>query len=360
MTRTCEIPSLVFTGNLYCSLKGPFCDVCHARGPSLGGPGGWFLCPLAMAHCRLAGASVAQHREVPECARWVCTLRKESPRERSKRSVLGSRGTTKRSVSGGRTGQNYYSSPPARATHEDSLRDSRRGARMLGGEPQGSGVLVLAVARVFSAANLVVSAKCAAAGRPFWRPCDATQARAAAATCCRCSRPGCSSRWRPICRVRRVAFFGRRRERRARAVVSVTQARAAAVARRRRPRLRCSCCRCRDDVELSNAKDRVAVAARPRASRRARELAVSLLAAGCCRPLGPAAAEGAGPPQAPWASVAHTTPTVSTVCVSMVCVSAPSRNLASPETARYCSTIPGTGTQWPDALLRDRLAPLRR
>ena len=79
--------------------------------------------------------------------------------------------------------------------HEVSLRDSRRGARMLGGGPQGSGVLVLAVcgACVFSAANLVVSAKCAAAGHPFWRPRDATQARAAAATCCRCSRPGCSA-----------------------------------------------------------------------------------------------------------------------------------------------------------------------
>ena len=136
--------------------------------------------------------------------------------------------------------------------------------------------------------------------------------------------------------------FGRRRERRARAVVAVTQARAAAAARRRRPRLRCYCCCCRDGVELSNAEDRAAVAARPRASRRARELAVSLLA-GCCRPLGPAAAEGAGPPQAPWASVGHTTPTVSTVCVRMVCVSmcvsTPSRNLASPETATYCYAI---------------------
>ena len=124
-----------------------------------------------------------------------------------------------------------------------------------------------------------------------------------------------------------------------------TQARAAAAARRRRPRLRCCCCRCRDGIELSNAKDRTAVAARPRVSRRARELAVSLLA-GCCRPLGPAAAEGTGPPQAPWASAGHSTPTVSTVCVSMVCVSTvcvstPSRNLASPEIVQYCCTIQG-------------------
>ena len=77
----CEIPSLCSQGMYMCSLKGPFCDVCRARGPSLGGPGGWFLCPLAMAHCRLAGGA---HREVPWCAHrgqasWVCTLGRKAP-----------------------------------------------------------------------------------------------------------------------------------------------------------------------------------------------------------------------------------------------------------------------------------------
>ena len=71
--------------------------------------------------------------------------------------------------------------------------------------------------------------------------------------------------------------------------------------------------------------------------------AVSLLA-GCCKKQ--LRRRGAGPPQAPWASAGHSTPTVNTVCVSMVCVSmvcvsTPSRNLASPETVQYCSTIQG-------------------
>lgn len=61
-------PLLCAQGMYMCSLKGPFCDVCRARGPDLGGPGGWFLCPLAMAHCRLAGGA---HREVPWCAHVV-------------------------------------------------------------------------------------------------------------------------------------------------------------------------------------------------------------------------------------------------------------------------------------------------
>ena len=59
----CARSPLVCSQGMYmCSLKGPFCNVCRARGPSPGGPGGWFLCPLAMAHCRLAGGSAAQHR----------------------------------------------------------------------------------------------------------------------------------------------------------------------------------------------------------------------------------------------------------------------------------------------------------
>ena len=187
-----------------------------------------------------------------------------------------------------------YASLPARATHEDSLRDSRRGARMLGGEPQGSGVLVLAVARGFSAANLVVSAKCAAAGRPFWRPRDATQAREAAATCCRWLSPGCSSPTRCDRFVRRVAFFGRRRGRRVRAVVAVTQARAPAEARRRRPRLRCCCCCCRDVGVLVGATDlsrssRCALRPPPRAAR----------ASGCGRHAGARSGCGAPPAAVP-------------------------------------------------------------
>ena len=69
-------PLLCAQGMYMCSLKGPFCDVCRARGPDLGGPGGWCLCPLAMAHCRLAGGA---HREVPWCAHWVCTLGRKAP-----------------------------------------------------------------------------------------------------------------------------------------------------------------------------------------------------------------------------------------------------------------------------------------
>ena len=129
--------------------------------------------------------------------------------------------------------------------------------------------------------------------------------------------------------------------------MAVTQACAAAALRRRRPRLRCCCCCCRDDVELSNIKTVPCGSGRkPRASRRARELAVSLLA-GCCRPLGPAAAEGAGPPQAPWASVGHSTPTVSTVCVRMVCVSMCQHPLSQPRQPRDCHVLlRNTQTEW--------------
>ena len=59
--------------------------------------------------------------------------------------------------------------------------------------PRKWGLVKFCVARGFPAANLGVCVTCAAAGRPFWRPRDATQVRAAAATCCHCSRPGCSA-----------------------------------------------------------------------------------------------------------------------------------------------------------------------
>jgi len=168
-------------------------------------PGGGSSAPSRWRTAGCCCQRTAQHREVPGCAH---SGRKAPGNDRTLCPRVPGNDQTL-CLRGGRAARLLYASLPTRATHEDSLRDSRRGARMLGGEPQGSGVLVLAVARGFSAANLVVSAKCAAAGRPFWRPRDATQARAAAATCCRCSRPGCSSpiRWRLICHVRRVAFF---------------------------------------------------------------------------------------------------------------------------------------------------------
>ena len=102
-------PLLCSQGMMYmCSLKGPFfcfCDVCRARGPSLGGPGGWFLCPLAMAHCR----RWCQRSSAASPGAWVCTLREEKPQGTIKRSVLRPRGavmeTIKRSASGGRAGR---------------------------------------------------------------------------------------------------------------------------------------------------------------------------------------------------------------------------------------------------------------
>ena len=75
----CEIPSLVFTGNVYVFTQGSLLRCVSRKGPGLGGPGGWFLCPLAMAHCRLAVSAHAQHREVPGCAHWVCTLGRKAP-----------------------------------------------------------------------------------------------------------------------------------------------------------------------------------------------------------------------------------------------------------------------------------------
>ena len=76
-----------------------------------------------------------------------------------------------------------------------------------------------------------------------------------------------------------------------------------------------------------------------RETRGGRVGAVSLLAAGCCRPLGPAAAKGAGPPQAPWASAGHTTQTLRTVCVSMVCVRMCQHPLSQPRQPRDCHVL---------------------
>ena len=79
-------PLLCSQGMYMCSLKGPFCDVCRARGPSLGGPGGWFLCPprdgaLPFGWCQRSAASRGA---------WVSTLgvhtqggKAQGPRERS-------------------------------------------------------------------------------------------------------------------------------------------------------------------------------------------------------------------------------------------------------------------------------------
>ena len=169
-------PLLCSQGIHMCSLKGPFCDVCRARGPSLDGPGGWFLCPLAMARRR----RWCQRRAASPGA-WVCTLREGNPQGTIKRSVLGSRGTIKRSVSGDWAGRKVALCEPTRSCYARGFSQGLAARREAAGREPQIGVLVLAVARGFSAANLVVSAKCAAAGRPFWRPHDGTQARAAAA-----------------------------------------------------------------------------------------------------------------------------------------------------------------------------------
>ena len=168
---------------------------CHDQGRSV--CVGWRNSPQPLLHtipsvsrAWVAGLKLAP-RIIPRTAVWLVSAQRsiarclgvrtrcahsgrKNPRERSDALSPGV-GRAKIIYS------HVYSSPPARATHKGSLRDSRRGARILGRGPQGSEVLVLAMARVFFAENLAVSAKVTAAalgrgtpknGRPIYFGAD--------------------------------------------------------------------------------------------------------------------------------------------------------------------------------------------
>ena len=95
-------------------------------------PGGGSSAPSRWRTAGCCCQRTAQHREVPGCAH---SGRKAPGNDRTLCPRVPGNDQTL-CLRGGRAARLLYASLPTRATHEDSLRDSRRGARLLGGSPK--------------------------------------------------------------------------------------------------------------------------------------------------------------------------------------------------------------------------------
>ena len=134
----CEIPSLVFTGNVYVFTQGSLLRCVSRKRPGSGWTRG--VVPLPPRDGALRFGWCQRQRDIARClgvhTGWCAHSRRKAPgNDRTLCPRVPGNDQTL-CLRGGRAARLLYASLPTRATHEDSLRDSRRGARLLGGSPK--------------------------------------------------------------------------------------------------------------------------------------------------------------------------------------------------------------------------------